>query len=203
MMGIWRPQQAGFPHFVLYEVLDIIHAERLDNVKAQFEETPTKREKYYSSMYIKEDDTLKAMSLVHRSWTFPVQKALGLILYIGKPVHEMDILLSPVKSLSSALGPPLSPYNSFHSLKKKKRKEKLSVTIVKLTCHRLSSSTNTIHMNVRLFISRKIIAFGSTTSIGFLLVSRASIDFTSNDTARSFQSGLVSCRRRSCVGIGI
>lgn len=103
-MGIWRPQQAGFPHFVLYEVLDIIHAERLDNVKAQFEETPTKREKYYNSMYIKEDDTLKAMSLVHRSWTFPVQMALGRILYIGKPVHEMDILLSPVKSLSSALG---------------------------------------------------------------------------------------------------
>lgn len=136
MMGIWRPQQAGFPHFVLYEVLDIIHAERLDSVKAQFEETPTKREMYYNSMYIKEDDTLKAMSLVHRSWTFPVQKALGQILYNGKPVHEMHILLSPVKSLSSALGPPLSPYNSFHPLKKKKRKEKLSVTIVKLVTDR-------------------------------------------------------------------
>lgn len=135
-MGIWRPQQAGFPHFVLYEVLDIIHAERLDNIKAQLEETPTKREMYYNSMYIKEDDTLKAMSLVHRSWTFPVQKALGRILYNGKPVHEMDILLPPVKSLFSALGPPLSPYNSFHPLKKKKRKEKLFVTIVKLVTDR-------------------------------------------------------------------
>lgn len=109
---------------MLYEVLDIIHAERLDNVKAQFEETPTKREMYYNSMYIKEDDTLKAMSIVHWSWTFPVQKALGRILYIGKPVHEMDILLSPVKK--SIFGPWTSVVSIqfFSPIKKEEKKGK-------------------------------------------------------------------------------
>lgn len=117
-------QQVVFPHFVLYKVLDIIHAERLDNIKAQFEETPTKREMYYNSMYIKEDDTLKAMSLVHRSWTFPVQKALGRILYIGKPVHEMDILLSPMKKSIFGSWTSVVSIQFFSPIKKEEKKEK-------------------------------------------------------------------------------
>lgn len=92
-----RVMRAGFPHFILYEVLDIIHAQRMDSIRAQFEENPGPEEMYHNSMRIEEDNVLKAISLVHRTWTFPVQKALGRILHIGKPAHEMNILLDPVR----------------------------------------------------------------------------------------------------------
>lgn len=37
--GDGRMEQAGLPQFILDEVLDIIHAERMDSIKARFEET--------------------------------------------------------------------------------------------------------------------------------------------------------------------
>lgn len=96
-------EQAGFSQFILDEVLDIIHADRLDTVKARFEETLDNEAMYYNSMRIKEDNILKAMSLVHRSWTIPAQKALGRILHIGRPSDEMEVLLDPVRK--SIFGP--------------------------------------------------------------------------------------------------
>lgn len=96
-------EQAGFSQFILDEVLDIIHADRLDTVKARFEETLDNETMYRNSMHIEEDDILQAMCLVHRSWTIPAQKALGRILHIGRPSYKMNVLLDPVRK--SIFGP--------------------------------------------------------------------------------------------------
>lgn len=96
-------EQAGFnfPRLVLNNVLDIIHAERMDDIRAQFEETLSIESMH--TMRVKQDVTLKAMSLVHRSWTAPAQEALGRILYIGESTEDMDICLPPVRK--SIFGP--------------------------------------------------------------------------------------------------
>lgn len=78
----------NFPRLVLSNVLDIIHVERMDNIWAQFEETLSAKSMYFHSMCVTQDETLKAMSLVHQSWTAPVQEALGWVLYIGKLVDD-------------------------------------------------------------------------------------------------------------------
>lgn len=96
-------EQAGFPQFALDEVLDIIHAERMERLKTQFGETLDPREMFLYSMRIEEDTTLKAMSLVHRSWATPAQKALGRVLLIGRPIEEMKVLRYPVRK--SIFGP--------------------------------------------------------------------------------------------------
>lgn len=95
--------QAGLPHFVLEEVLDIIHCDRLDSIESAFEQTWDEEMMYFNSMDIEEDHTLKAMTRVHRSWTYPAQKALGRVLHIGRPTDEMTVLLNPVRK--SIFGP--------------------------------------------------------------------------------------------------
>lgn len=95
--------QAGLPQFVLEEVLDIIHCDRLDSIEAAFEQTWDEEMMYFNSMDIEEDYTLKAMTRVHRSWTYPAQKALGRVLHIGRPTDEMTVLLNPVRK--SIFGP--------------------------------------------------------------------------------------------------
>lgn len=99
-----RVVQAGFPHFILDEVLDIIHAERMNSIKARFEEHLDAKAMYCKSVHIQEDDTLKAMTHVHRSWTMLAQKTLGRVLHIGRPTDIMCYILpSPVRK--SIFGP--------------------------------------------------------------------------------------------------
>lgn len=83
-----RIEQVGFPEFVLHEVLDILHAERLAAIWSSFDRGLDK-ELVYKSGYIYEDRVLKEMSLVHRSWTIPSQKALGRILFVNRPAKEI------------------------------------------------------------------------------------------------------------------
>lgn len=105
-------KQAGFPQFVLYEVLDIIHAERMVNVKKWFEKSLSNMKMYEESITIPEDDIFKSLAHVHRTWTWPAQKALGRVLFIGRPTHEpeyssdkgsMDVFLDPIRK--SIFGP--------------------------------------------------------------------------------------------------
>lgn len=79
---------AGLPRFVLEEVLDIVEAEKVEHIKARFEEDIGDRG-YYR---LEEDEILSNMSLVHRSWTLPSQKALGRSLYIGNPIRRTSFL---------------------------------------------------------------------------------------------------------------
>lgn len=67
--------QAGLSRFVLEEVLDIIHCQRMDLIRSKFEEALDP--KSASSTQIQQVGSLKSMSLVHQSWTFSSQKALG------------------------------------------------------------------------------------------------------------------------------
>lgn len=93
-----RVAHARFPHFVLYEVLDIIHAERMHDM-----DKTTSR--YYWT-YDKQHALLSNISLVHRSWTLPAQNVLGRILYLRKTMNNTDnteFLHSPVKE--SIFGP--------------------------------------------------------------------------------------------------
>lgn len=91
-----RMVQAGFSELVLDEVLDIIHTERMAAIRSKFEKRLT-AELARSPTCIEEDDILSNMSLVHRSWTFPSQKALGRILFINKPTSELANVISPVR----------------------------------------------------------------------------------------------------------
>lgn len=105
-------KQAGFPQFVLDEVLDIIHAKRMVNIEASFERSLSDAEMYRESITIPEDYAFKSLALVHRTWTLPAQKALGRVFFIGRPTHEpersddngsMDVLLDPIRK--SIFGP--------------------------------------------------------------------------------------------------
>lgn len=96
-------EQAGFPQFVLDEVLDIIHADRMVNIEARLEENLEDRQMCRARINIAEDNILKSLALVHRTWTLPAQKALGRVLHIGRPTREMDVLLSPIQK--SIFGP--------------------------------------------------------------------------------------------------
>lgn len=103
-------KQAGFPQFVLYEVLDVIHAERMVVVKKWFEESLSNKEmirvSFWGPITSWEDNIFKSLALVHRTWTWPAQKALGRVFLIGRPTHEpenpyykgsMDVLLDPIR----------------------------------------------------------------------------------------------------------
>lgn len=103
-------KQAGFPQFVLYEVLDIIHAERMVNVKKWFEKSLSNEEMYRESITVPEDDIFKSLAHVHRTWTWPAQKAFGRVFFIGRPVKSnlfdnvsMEDLLYPIRK--SIFGP--------------------------------------------------------------------------------------------------
>lgn len=75
-----RVAHARFPHFVLYEVLDIIHAKRMHAM-----DKTTSR---YYWIYDKQHALLSNISLVHRSWTLPAQNVLGRILYLRKTMNN-------------------------------------------------------------------------------------------------------------------
>lgn len=100
-----RTEQAGFPQFVLDEVLDIVHAERIARVKSTFNDIGNMEVVYRSVYHSEEDWLLKEMSLVHRSWTFPSQKALGRVLFINNPARSSYILHSPASVRKSIFGP--------------------------------------------------------------------------------------------------
>lgn len=100
-----RTEQAGLPHFVLDEVLDIVHAERIARVKSTFKHSGDNEVVYRSAYYSEDDWLLKEMSLVHRSWTFPSQKALRRVLFINEPAPYSYTLHSPVSVRKSIFGP--------------------------------------------------------------------------------------------------
>lgn len=85
-----RLNWAGFPFFVLDEVLDIIKAERQAGIEASFEK-PFKREKDMDDdeAELEEDVLLSNLSLVHRSWTIPAQKALGQVVWIYTRMKDL------------------------------------------------------------------------------------------------------------------
>lgn len=86
--------QAGFPQFVLEEVLDILEAERTACVEAKLSRTMSADDIYEIDWYrycygeaLEENRILLDVSLVHRSWTVPAQRALNRSLYINIPVN--------------------------------------------------------------------------------------------------------------------
>lgn len=184
-----RVEQAGFPQFILDEVLDIIHAGRMNSIKALFEETLDNDAIYRYSFHFEEDDTLKAMTAVHRSWTILAQKALGRVLHIGRPIHEMNVLLSPVQK--SIFGPWTSAVavQFFRPVEQKEAHY----------CERCGQRTKSEHqydddgfryecVEVN---ERKNAASGLKRYIAFLLVSQTSNLYTSKATPRFSPSGLI------------
>lgn len=75
-------EQTKLPHFALYEVLDIVHAERMERIKTIFGKTLHDDEASLFNVDILKDDVLSNMSLVHRSWTFPAQQTIGRLVCI-------------------------------------------------------------------------------------------------------------------------
>lgn len=112
-------EQRGFPQFVLDELLDIIHANRMDQIRTRFEELPSAKA-MTSLPHIEEDEILKSMSLVHRSWTFPSQKTLGRVLYLDRPASDVNVLQSHVRK--SIFGPWTSvvALQLYHCIEKSK-----------------------------------------------------------------------------------
>lgn len=88
-------EQAGLLHTLLEDVLDIIEKEKVARIKSRFEETLTEEDMHEDRGYfiIEEDRTLSNMSLVHRSWTLPAQKALNRSVYLGWPLRYMNCFL--------------------------------------------------------------------------------------------------------------
>lgn len=95
-------EQTVIPQFVLYQVLDTIHAERQEEIKRSFERLPHSSfllgEEDDASQFcerIPQDNVLSNLSLVHRSWTYPAQQTLGRIVFIRKDIEKVDTLLQP------------------------------------------------------------------------------------------------------------
>lgn len=166
-------RQAGFPHFVLHEVLEIFHAERVDSVRAYFESTLNNKEMYRITMHVKEDEDLMKMSLVHRTWTLPVQKALGRILYIGRPkLYQTPDLLYPVRKSIFCPWTSVVAVQLYHPIKK-------------------SSTTSMIGNILPLLLKGMNTASGSKLYIAFLSVSRISKASWSRAMPHTSPSGLI------------
>lgn len=92
--GLGHTEQRPFPQVILDEVLDTIHRERLDNIDASYEEG-------HCNFNDGEQVTLLSnLSLVHRSWTFPAQKALGRILSLKESIIYLDFLSRPTRYMT-------------------------------------------------------------------------------------------------------
>lgn len=100
-----RIEQAGFPLFVLEEVLEIIHSRRMAKIKSTFEDLHFMQLVYEYNRYSEEERSLRNMCLVHRSWTTPSQKTLGRILFINEPAYGSRLLYAPSNAWKSIFGP--------------------------------------------------------------------------------------------------
>lgn len=80
---------AGFPHFVLDEVLDIAKAERQARTDASVKNLLREKDIDDDEAELEENVLLSNLCLVHRSRSLPAQKALGQVVWIYTRMKDL------------------------------------------------------------------------------------------------------------------
>lgn len=101
--------QAGIPLFVLEDILDIVVSSRERRIKELLQKHLEKRDMFaerINQVDLEENVTLSDMSLVHRSWTIPAQRALGKAVFFRTAVLQSHLDYRPFfRRQNSVYGP--------------------------------------------------------------------------------------------------